>query len=103
MTVSRKGRTPSRRHGLGRSGVDALLAQQGGVCAICGVPYEDKPGSRLAIDHDHRHCAGVRGCPVCIRGLLCNRCNNLLRLSKEDIDILAKAIGYLSLHAVKVP
>jgi hypothetical protein len=79
--------------------VDALLEAQGGACAICGVPYEDKPGSRLAMDHDHRHCPGRTGCPDCVRGMLCNRCNNLVRLSGEDIDILAKTIGYLALHS----
>jgi hypothetical protein len=95
MSESRAGRTPTRRHGLGRSGVDALLAQQGGSCAICGTPYEDKPGSRLAIDHDHRHCPGRLGCPVCIRGLLCNGCNNILRLAGDDPSLLIKAANYL--------
>ena len=98
---SRAGRTPTRRHGLGRSGVDALLAQQGGVCAICGVPYEDKPGSRLAMDHDHRHCAGVKGCPICVRGMLCNADNNIIRLAGEDPDRLRKAALYLEQHAAK--
>jgi hypothetical protein len=92
---SRKGRTPTRRHGLGKSGVDALLAQQGGSCAICGVPYEDKPGSRLAMDHDHRHCAGVKGCPKCVRGMCCNSCNNILRLAHDDPEVLRKAVAYL--------
>lgn len=101
-TTSRAGRTPTRRHGLGRSGVDALLASQGGSCAICGVPYEDKPGSRLAMDHNHRHCAGVKGCPVCVRGLLCNSCNNILRLAKEDKNILMKAAIYLTTHEMKM-
>ena len=100
-TASRAGRTPTRRHGLGKSGVDALLASQGGVCAICGVPYEDKPGSRLAMDHDHKHCPGPKGCPVCVRGLLCNRCNNLVRLSAESEDILLKTIAYLQQHQVR--
>jgi hypothetical protein len=77
--------------------VDALIEAQGGSCAICGVPYEDRPGHRLAVDHDHRHCPGRIGCPVCIRGLLCNRCNNILRLAGDDIDILAKSIGYLTI------
>lgn len=86
---------PRRRHGLGKAGIDALVAAQGGGCAICGVPYEDKPGSRLAVDHDHRHCPGKTGCPECVRGLLCLRCNNLLMSSHESIDILLNAITYL--------
>ena len=97
MTTSaapRRART-RRRHGLGREGVDALLAQQRGSCAVCGVPYADTPGQRLAIDHDHGHCPGKIGCPVCIRGLLCNRCNNLLRLASDNSGILRIAASYL--------
>ena len=87
-----------RRHGLGASGVTALLTQQGSSCAICGTPYEDVPGKRLAMDHDHRHCPGKIGCPVCVRGLLCNGCNNVLRLMKDDPDLLRKATAYLDKH-----
>jgi hypothetical protein len=75
--------------------VDALVAEQGGSCAICGRPYEDRPGYRLSVDHDHRHCAGRVGCPKCIRGLLCNACNNLLRLAQDDPVRLRLAAGYL--------
>lgn len=84
-----------RRHGLGAEGVSALVEAQGGSCAICGVPEEDRPGHRLALDHDHRHCEGRIGCPVCIRGALCNRCNNILRLAGDDVTLLSKAIVYL--------
>lgn len=84
-----------RRHGLGRDGVAALLGQQGGKCAICGVPYADQPGSRLAMDHDHRHCAGKVGCPKCVRGMLCNACNNMLRAAKDDPALLRRAANYL--------
>ena len=101
MTSSVPARTPRRRHGLGRDGVDALLAEQGSACAVCGQPYADQPGMRLAVDHDHRHCPGKIGCPECIRGLLCNRCNNLLRLAGDNPDLLAKAIGYLTIHSRK--
>ena len=81
--------------------MDALLAQQGGSCAICGVKYEDKPGSRLSMDHDHRHCAGLKGCPQCVRGMLCHSCNNILRLAKDDVNILMKASLYLAEHTQK--
>lgn len=97
MTTSTKPK-PRRRHGIGADGVNALLAEQGGRCAICGVPYEDKPGKRLAMDHDHAHCPGPVGCPLCVRGLLCNHDNNLLRLSGESIPRLEAAISYLRKH-----
>ena len=86
----------TRRHGLGRDGVEAILASQNGGCAICHVLYEDVPGRRLAMDHDHAHCPGDKGCPDCVRGMLCNRCNNLLRLSGDDTALLAEAISYLA-------
>jgi hypothetical protein len=86
------GRTPTRRHGLGKSGVDALLANQGGSCAICGVPYETTPagwpGPRPSA------LPGPKGCPQCVRGMTCNRCNNLLRLAGDDPTLLLKAIAY---------
>ena len=43
---------------------DAMLAAQGGVCAICGNPPKTR---RLHIDHDHK--TGK------VRGLLCFQCN----------------------------
>ena len=46
---------------------DRLLAEQGGVCAICGNPPKTR---RLSIDHDHKTGA--------TRGLLCFRCNRAL-------------------------
>lgn len=46
---------------------DALLASQGGVCAMCGKPPAK---NRLAVDHDHETGR--------IRGLLCRGCNGAL-------------------------
>ena len=46
---------------------DRLLAEQGGVCAICGNPPKTRG---LSIDHDHKTGA--------VRGLLCFRCNRAL-------------------------
>jgi hypothetical protein len=83
--------------------VDAIVAKQGGGCALCGVPYEDKPGHRLAMDHDHRHCPGKVGCAHCVRGMLCNRCNNLLRLAGDDTTLLQRAIDYLHWHFTRTP
>jgi len=89
-----------RRHGLGKAGVEALLEAQGHRCAICGIEERDEPGHRLAVDHDHRHCPGKHGCAECVRGLLCNACNNLIRLASEDPDRLVKAAVYLRLGGV---
>jgi hypothetical protein len=89
---------PRRRHGLGAAGVAALIKAQRGSCAICRVPFEDVPGKRGAIDHDHRHCPGKQGCAECVRGVLCIGCNNLLRSAKDDPAILTSAIEYLTVE-----
>lgn len=70
-------RAPLRRktHGLSADAIDALIAAQGGRCAVCA-----RPGLRLQVDHDHRHCPGRMGCRACVRGMLCNRCNSSLGL-----------------------
>ena len=46
-------RKPTRRKQLGLSDedYDAMLAAQGGVCAICGNPPKTR---RLDTDHDHK-------------------------------------------------
>ena len=93
----------TRRHGVGKEGVVSILAQQGGGCAICGILYEDVAGRRLAMDHDHNHCPGKIGCALCVRGMLCNRCNNLVRLAGDSPDMLQKAIDYLRAWHGRVP
>jgi hypothetical protein len=68
---------------------DALVAFQGGACAICG-----RLGEPLQVDHDHRHCPGREGCRACVRGALCGRCNTALgRFGDARIPRL---IAYLS-------
>lgn len=61
-------------------------SEQNGECAICHTP-EYKLDKRFALDHDHSN-----GNP---RGLLCDRCNRLLGLAREDRDLLFEACRYL--------
>jgi hypothetical protein len=84
-------RAPVRRrvHGLTADERDALVAFQGGRCAICG-----RSGQPLQLDHDHRCHAGATGCRLCVRGMLCPRCNGSLgKLGDANIPRL---IAYLS-------
>ena len=67
--------TPTQYH--------AMLANQGGVCAICGTNGK----RRLAVDHDH--ATGK------IRALLCSNCNVGIGQFKEDPARLLRAIDYL--------
>jgi hypothetical protein len=64
-----------------------LLIAQDYKCAICKLP-EQIENRNLSIDHDH-----VTGK---VRGLLCNGCNTVLGMAKDNISILATAITYLT-------
>ncbi|MBB4744479.1 hypothetical protein BJY16_007938 [Actinoplanes octamycinicus] len=70
-----------RRYGIGQAEFDALLADQGGVCAICGAPDPQH------VDHDHRTGR--------VRGILCFNCNGGLGQFRDDPVFLANAITYL--------
>jgi hypothetical protein len=63
-----------------------MLAQQDGLCAICGVGSEDG-AEPLVVDHNHTTGS--------VRGLLCALCNALVGYAREDIAILARAAAYL--------
>src|SRR6266851_4660674 len=72
-----------RRYGMSPLDYDALLAFQGGVCAICGR----KSKCRLGVDHCHSSHK--------VRGLLCSKCNVGLGNYDDDTDRLRAAIAYL--------
>jgi hypothetical protein len=78
---------------------ETKLAEQNGVCAICGKPESRKtPKSEvksLAVDHNHRCCSGHRSCGKCVRGLICENCNHALGRAGDSIEILEAAITYL--------
>jgi hypothetical protein len=76
------------RFGLTVEDYQAMLAAQGGVCAICGTPPTDR--RRLAVDHNHETGA--------VRGLLCVPCNQALGRFKDSPDVLAAAAMYLLRH-----
>ena len=66
---------------------NAVLAEQGGVCAICRKFEVTKRTNRLVVDHDH--ATGK------IRGLLCHRCNCGLGYLKDDPVLIERAGEYL--------
>lgn len=81
-----------RRYGLTPEEYDKLLAEQGGVCAICGLPEyvidrrKGKPRC-LSVDHDH--------VTLKVRGLLCGRCNRTIGHFEDNPAVLARAAAYL--------
>ena len=69
--------------GISLSAYNALLVQQGGVCAIC----KTTPKTVLAVDHDHD--SGE------VRGLLCSSCNTGLGHFNDDSRRMRCAVEYL--------
>ena len=70
-----------RTYGLTRQELQALVASQGGWCAICQV----NPAEHV----DHCHDSGK------IRGVLCFTCNVALGHLKDDVQLFRRAIDYL--------
>jgi len=80
-----------RTYGLSAAEYDALLAAQGGVCAICHGHEIETPNGRLHVDHDH----ATRK----VRGLLCAKCNRLLGTARDNAATLRAAADYLEIVA----
>ena len=84
-----------------------LLAEQGGVCAICGTDKatrQETPGHphtfrTWAVDHCH-----VTGF---VRGVLCRSCNSVLGFHRDSVEALADrlpgAVAYLSRPPSGIP
>jgi hypothetical protein len=81
-TVSNRKSHLKRKYGLTLQEFDALLASQGGGCAICGRPDADN------VDHDHTTGR--------VRGILCFNCNVAIGQLEDDEDRLAAAMTYVT-------
>jgi hypothetical protein len=87
------GQHRDNKYGLSAGQFDAMLAAQGGRCAICGREFGEKTPH---IDHDHACCSSKSSCGRCVRGLLCQACNQGLGNFKDDPLRMAEAIAYIS-------
>lgn len=68
------------------------LSDGSGRCAICD---KDVSGKSAHIDHDHRCCPSGKSCKKCVRGLLCQGCNQGLGMFQDDIERMSAGINYL--------
>jgi hypothetical protein len=80
-----------RTFGITAVEFDAMLAAQGGRCAICRT---DKPGGTGGwhLDHDHAFDKHDRNGH---RGVLCSGCNRALGYFRDDVQTLQNAFDYL--------
>ena len=84
-----KGVSLKSNHGISLDEYKVMLANQGGLCAIC----RGTPRGKTYFCVDHCHSTGK------IRGLLCFNCNTMLGQVADSIEILEAAIFYLTKSA----
>lgn len=79
------------KYGLTSNEYYNLFESQGNRCAICNEEFSDK--LKGVVDHNHK--------TEIVRGILCQRCNTLLGMARDDERILEKAIEYLRKYKSK--
>jgi hypothetical protein len=82
-----RNRNLKTRHGITTADFDRILAEQGGRCAICGIPEPQAVMGRLHVDHCH--CSGR------VRGLLCFSCNTGIGKLGDTSGAVYRAFEYL--------
>ena len=92
--AQRRGNIRRRTYGVTQEQIERMIAEQGGVCAVCPEPIIGESVTaagrilpRAYVDHNH-----VDGS---IRGMLCMRCNSGLGLFRETPELLEAAASYL--------
>lgn len=86
------------QHGITQADYDAILAAQGGVCAICAQPEtkRNRSGRTQPLSVDHNHRTGQ------LRGLTCHACNHAIGLMDDDPERLEAAATYLRRLALRI-
>jgi len=79
-----------RRNGWTADRRDQYLIAQKGLCAICGISFDEIAMQATGMHADHEHIT-----PPKPRGLLCGLCNKGLGQFKDDPKRLEKAAEYL--------
>jgi hypothetical protein len=92
------------KYGMTEDDYHALLARQGGRCAICSATKESRQSSRRRVyarndpKQDYRLCIDHCHQSGKVRGVLCSRCNSLIGQAKDDPAVLLAAAQYLLRH-----
>ncbi len=76
-----KDRRLKKEYGISLEQYNELKEKQHNKCACCGGEYP------LVVDHCHTHGN--------VRELLCSRCNTVVGMCEEDIDIALKIRDYI--------
>lgn len=74
-------------YGISQEKYEAILASQGGGCALCGKTPEEE-GRNLAVDHDHKTHE--------LFGVVCASCNLVLLGRTREPEAFRRAAAYLT-------
>lgn len=87
--------TYKRKYGITLDDYNAMLAAQGGHCALCEkTPEDEKRFKRLNVDHCHETGR--------VRGILCTRCNFAIGILGDNEAGLSAALRYIR-HGYALP
>lgn len=81
-TPARKNTEFKSRYGITLDQRNKMAEEQGGICTICGITPK-----KLCVDHCHKTNK--------VRNLLCDNCNKVLGLIKENSTTAIKMHDYL--------
>ena len=81
-----------RLYGLSIEEYETMVQQQEGCCAICKKSSLLFSGRKKRLCVDHCHTTGK------VRGLLCEPCNTMLGMARDNQSVLSSAINYLRDH-----
>jgi hypothetical protein len=80
-----------RRYGITLEEFNSMFIRQGKRCLLCGTDSPD--GRNWAVDHSHK--TGE------VRGILCTKCNVMIAMARDSVDMLRRGISYLSVNAME--
>ncbi len=75
------------RYGINIGDYNKMFADQNGRCLLCLRHQNELPKS-LRVDHNH--LTGK------VRGLLCEHCNIAIGLLRENVEVMQRAINYVT-------
>lgn len=87
--LKKKDSTLRSKYGITLAQYNEMLAEQGGVCAICHRPESVHiAGKRIALSVDHNHETGA------VRGLLCKGCNTFMGMVDNIPGVVDRILAF---------
>ena len=76
------------KFGITREQHKQMFISQNGRCAICNIEFKTVGKRKVHVDHNHTTDQ--------VRQLLCESCNHMIGLAKENTTTLLNAVEYLN-------